>query len=837
MTQAAKAERFRALHAGEPFVIPNPWDAGSARVMAALGFEALASTSSGFAFTLGRLDGGATLDEVVAHTAALDQATDLPVSVDLENGYGADPESAARAISRVAEAGAVGGSIEDYDPDGRIYELGHAVERVAAAVEAARALDFPFTLTARAENHIHDNPDLEDTIVRLQAFEQAERRRPLRARAADGRGHQSRLRGGLQARERARVTHPDGARDRRRRRAAHQRGREPDLGCGQRDGRGGAGDPRHGRPLVAIRAGAARRVVRLLSDGTHTGSSLKGNGARSRKALTCATRAALTVVLLGLGLVGPALGASSHEDRYDPAVAFDGTNYLVVWQDRRPGVSFDIYAARVSDAGAVLDPLGIPISKAVGNQWAPAVAFDGTNFVVAWQDDRSTSTGPNVYGGRVSPAGILLDPGGIPISTAPGAQLMPAVARAGASSLVVWTEGGAASDIRGARVSPAGAVLDPAGLSVSAAAGAQLNPAVAFGTSSSLVVWDDYRTGPSADLYGARVTEAGALLDPAGLAIAAGPDYERNGAVAFDGSSFLAAWDSYAAGAGSDVLARRISTGGALLGSGSVAVAVSAGSQARPALAFDGANFLVAWQDDRVSVFDIHAVRVSPAGVVLAPAAAISTAAQAQLGGALAHGTTGSLVAWEDRRAGQGMSDIVGARVAPSGAVLDPAGIFIPKTRDLRAPQTRITRGPRGRQTARAATFRFRRERSGIELPVPPRSRRLARVPLSEDLPRAASCGRTASRCAGATAPGTSIAPLRAGDGSSTTRSRGSCTWSAGAAGARGRARCAATRCRSRTGSRSTGARWPTRSRGSSATDAAGAGRAASPSSACPRGR
>ena len=173
MTQAAKAERFRALHAGEPFVIPNPWDAGSARVMAALGFEALASTSSGFAFTLGRLDGGATLDEVVAHTAALDRATDLPVSVDLENGYGADPESAALAITRAAEAGAVGGSIEDYDPDGRIYELGHAVERVAAAVEAARALDFPFTLTARAENHIRDNPDLEDTIARLQAFEQA----------------------------------------------------------------------------------------------------------------------------------------------------------------------------------------------------------------------------------------------------------------------------------------------------------------------------------------------------------------------------------------------------------------------------------------------------------------------------------------------------------------------------------------------------------------------------------------------------------------------------------------------------------------------------------------
>jgi 2-methylisocitrate lyase-like PEP mutase family enzyme len=173
MTQATKAERFRDLHAGEPFVIPNPWDAGSARVMEALGFQALASTSSGFAFTLGRLDGGAGLEEVAAHAAALDRATGLPVSVDLENGYGAAPEDAARAIVRVAEAGAVGGSIEDWDPEGRIYELGHAVERVQAASEAAHALDFPFTFTARAENHIHDRPDLEDTIARLQAYERA----------------------------------------------------------------------------------------------------------------------------------------------------------------------------------------------------------------------------------------------------------------------------------------------------------------------------------------------------------------------------------------------------------------------------------------------------------------------------------------------------------------------------------------------------------------------------------------------------------------------------------------------------------------------------------------
>jgi 2-methylisocitrate lyase-like PEP mutase family enzyme len=173
VSQTAKGEAFRALHEGEPFVLPNPWDAGSARVLAALGFEALATTSSGFAFTLGRHDGSATLDEVVAHVAALDQATELPVSVDLENGYGAEPEHAALAVERVAEAGGVGGSIEDYDPDGYLYDQELAVQRVAAAVEAARSLAFPFTLTARAENHLRGNPDLDDTIARLSAFDQA----------------------------------------------------------------------------------------------------------------------------------------------------------------------------------------------------------------------------------------------------------------------------------------------------------------------------------------------------------------------------------------------------------------------------------------------------------------------------------------------------------------------------------------------------------------------------------------------------------------------------------------------------------------------------------------
>jgi 2-methylisocitrate lyase-like PEP mutase family enzyme len=169
VTQSDKGAAFRALHEGETFVIPNPWDLGSARVLEALGFRALATTSSGLAFTLGRLDGSVSLDEVVAHVRDLATATPLPVSVDLENGYD-DP---ARAIAAVAEAGAVGGSIEDYDPAGGLYPVDVAVSRLAAAVEAARVLDFPFVVTGRAENHIRGNPDLEDTVARLQAYEAA----------------------------------------------------------------------------------------------------------------------------------------------------------------------------------------------------------------------------------------------------------------------------------------------------------------------------------------------------------------------------------------------------------------------------------------------------------------------------------------------------------------------------------------------------------------------------------------------------------------------------------------------------------------------------------------
>jgi 2-methylisocitrate lyase-like PEP mutase family enzyme len=175
LTQSEKARRFEALHAGPgTFVIPNPWDAGTARMLAALGFQALATTSAGLAFGLGRRDGEGLVgrDETLAHCRTIAEASDLPVSADLENGYADDPESVAETIRLAAASGLVGGSIEDFTGDARhpIYDHSLAVERVAAAAEAARALAFPFMLVARAENFLRGRPDLDDTLRRLEAY-------------------------------------------------------------------------------------------------------------------------------------------------------------------------------------------------------------------------------------------------------------------------------------------------------------------------------------------------------------------------------------------------------------------------------------------------------------------------------------------------------------------------------------------------------------------------------------------------------------------------------------------------------------------------------------------
>ena len=174
--QSEKGRIFRALHEREDaFIIPNPWDIGTARMLTHLGFEALATTSIGYAFSVGRLDSTVGREASLAYAAAIVSATHLPVSADLENGFGDDADTVAETITLAAEAGLVGGSIEDATgrSDDPIYEKEHAIERIRAAVEAAHALAFPFTLTARAENYLHGRTDLRDTIARLQAYQEA----------------------------------------------------------------------------------------------------------------------------------------------------------------------------------------------------------------------------------------------------------------------------------------------------------------------------------------------------------------------------------------------------------------------------------------------------------------------------------------------------------------------------------------------------------------------------------------------------------------------------------------------------------------------------------------
>lgn len=175
-TQADKGDRFSALHKGpDSFIIANAFDAGTARILTGMGFEALATSSGGFAGTLGRRDGAITRDEALTHARAVVDATDLPVSADLENGFGHEPSAAAKTVQLAAEAGLVGCSIEDFsgDKDIGFYDMDSAIARMAASADAARAVGCTFTLTARSENFIRGNPDLDDTIARLKAYEDA----------------------------------------------------------------------------------------------------------------------------------------------------------------------------------------------------------------------------------------------------------------------------------------------------------------------------------------------------------------------------------------------------------------------------------------------------------------------------------------------------------------------------------------------------------------------------------------------------------------------------------------------------------------------------------------
>jgi phosphoribosylformylglycinamidine (FGAM) synthase PurS component len=366
--------------------------------------------------------------------------------------------------------------------------------------------------------------------------------------------------------------------------------------------------------------------------------------------------------------------------QYDPVLDFGGTNFLVVWHDWRDSGDADIYGTLVTPQGVVIVPDGYAISHAADDQAYPAIGFDGENFLVAWQDCYGSFPPElSIYGARVTPGGTVLDPEGIAISRAPGEQMYPALGSVGENFLVVWPDcrGGGNSDIYGARVTPEGTVLDPQGIAISQAAGAQGFPALGSDGANFLVVWQDRRGGGSSDIYGARVTPEGTVSDPDGFVIPQAARDQLTPAVDFDSENFLVVWEDHRSGIDSDIYGARVTPEGTVLDPDGIAVSEAAGWQYSPAVGFDGANFLVVWEDHRSDSSDIWGARVTPEGTVLeTDGIVISAAPSGQCSPAIGFDGANSLVVWQDHRNGSNF-DIYGTRVTPGGTVLDPGGIVI----------------------------------------------------------------------------------------------------------------------------------------------------------------
>jgi hypothetical protein len=439
--------------------------------------------------------------------------------------------------------------------------------------------------------------------------------------------------------------------------------------------------------------------------------------------------------------------STGSADELYPSVAFDGTNYLIVW-DTGGAFGGDIYGARVTPAGEVLDPAGIPVSTASNGEAEPKLAFDGTNYLVVWDD--SPGSFPTVHGARVAPDGTVLDPSGIAIS--PVTQTWattPSVASDGTTFMVVWADGQApwGGATSGARVSSDGVVLDPSGISISTRGGSgsiafdgtnylvpsvagqyyadegdlyatrvttgggvidpdglrigrqapseQVGPAVASSGTDFLAVWQDYRAG-NADIYAARVTESGQSLDGTGIPVAVGGEQQVNPTVTFDGSNYLVVWEVRQSARAADLYGARVSRTGTVLDPGGFLISAGTGIQGDPEVTSDGSASLVVWEDSRNSpeppqrppagppppppppppMFDIFGARVDQSGTVLdSGGIAVSAAASDQVDPALAFNGADYLVAWTDSRTGY--RDVYGARVTPGGFVRDSAGIVI----------------------------------------------------------------------------------------------------------------------------------------------------------------
>ncbi|UCG43968.1 MAG: hypothetical protein JSU73_04985 [candidate division WOR-3 bacterium] len=410
-----------------------------------------------------------------------------------------------------------------------------------------------------------------------------------------------------------------------------------------------------------------------------------------------------------------------------PAVAYDGTNYLAVWADRRGTDTSDIFAARITSAGRLLDPNGFAVSTAAGFQGYPAVTFDGANYLVVWTDMRSG--GADIYGARVTPDGAVVDTAGLALVATDAEQADPAVVFDGANVLLAWadTRDDILGDIYGARVTSEGIVLDSAGFVISAETNWQGSPGIAPGRDEALVVWHDRRVGNDVDVYGSRITRAGEVLEPSGIAISAIANNQWFPQVAFDGTNYLVAWvdaaahcnifggrvgtdgrlldphgfpissgeyeaspavtfdgthnavvwfDQHPGAADYNIYAARVNGDGVVLDPQNIVVSSAAVSQRRPETAFDGTNFLAVWDENCDVGRDIRGVRLTPEGVVLdSLGIRVSLGGGTQSAPAVAYGRNDYLVVWEQGR--NRNRDVRAARVTPAGVVLDSVSILI----------------------------------------------------------------------------------------------------------------------------------------------------------------
>jgi len=385
---------------------------------------------------------------------------------------------------------------------------------------------------------------------------------------------------------------------------------------------------------------------------------------------------------------------NARGDQGYSSIAFDGTNYLVVWADDRKfeielGI-WDIYCARMNQRGILLDSMGIFVATLNPGVEPiaiiePAVSFDGTNYFVVWHDIRTAPGETDIVGTRITPSGIILDPAGIEISTAPGSQILPRVAFDGTNYMIVWEDlrSGATKDIYGARITPTGIVLDPSGIAISTFSGHQMIPSVAFDGTNYLVVWEDDRYA-NRDIFGCRVTQSGVILDPNGIPISIVPNDQKRPVITFGGLNYFVTWYDYRNYTTYvDVYGARVNPSGIVLDPEGIPISAEIYAQAFPSLSFDGLNYLVVWHDFRdlyTTYADIYCARVDQSGIVLDPAGiAISSAVGGQGRPAIAFDGRNYLTVWHDNRSmynGDGF-DIFGSRVAPSGSVLDPSGLLI----------------------------------------------------------------------------------------------------------------------------------------------------------------